>query len=116
MDAIYSLALLIALVAGGLGAFIFVITMLSGRNWIRTYTKLSLITPICGVVALLAGFVSGLVHLSFGHGPESDEPMLPLQFLTHHKAYWLVLTLCFMLFAGWFLTSGHKINEDRNAA
>lgn len=116
MDAIYSIALLIALAAGGLGAFIFVVTMLMRRNWARTSTRLPLATPICGVVALFFGFVSGLVHFRFGHRPESEEPMVLLQFITQHKAYWLIFALGFLLFAGWFVSSDRKRNEDHNAA
>jgi hypothetical protein len=116
IDALYSLALLIALVVGGLGAIIFVVFMLSRRDWLGTNNRFSVILPICGILALFFGFVSGLVHFIFGHGSESTDPMLPLQFIAHHKAYWIVLALCVLLFAGWIISPGRGSNEDGSAA
>ena len=114
MDALYSLALLIALSVGGLGVFLLGILLLKRRDSLQTDTRLPFVVLICGVVAVFSGLMSASVHLIFGHNSEFTEPMLLLLFITRHRAYWLVLGLCALLFSGWFVSSRVKSNEDRN--
>jgi hypothetical protein len=43
-----------------------------------------------GGAAAFAASISSLVHLHFGHGDESPEPMSPAVFIMHHPAYVVV--------------------------
>ena len=98
MDAVYSFSLLVSLIAGGIGT----VTAVLAAIWPRQARKLGhrgmSARYGCGVVALSFGLVSVSVHLVFGHGQQSAEPMAATQFFSHHKAYWLVLLFVFLTF------------------
>lgn len=103
MDQVYSLSLLAALAAGviGVGAGAAGVLAASARRPGVPLRTLALICGGCGLTALLLGALSALVHLRFGHGPGTPEPMAPLRFLLHHKAYWVVLACALASLAAW---------------
>lgn len=110
MDLVYSIFLLIALVADGLGILAAV-----GEMWARSgrsqfATRRRRLVPVCIVIACLSGLISALAHLVFGHGPEAAEPMLPGQFFASHPAYWLVGVLSVVLLAIWLTFHGRAGN------
>jgi hypothetical protein len=55
-------------------------------------------------LALAMGVVSFTVHLGFGHGPSTLEPMALGRFLRVHPAYDLVAVLSLFVFGAWFLS------------
>jgi hypothetical protein len=80
-----------------------------GRRPSKGITRVSL---LCGVAALTGGVLSATVHLLFGHGPDSPEPMLAGQFFSLHKAYWLVLVLAVFPYLGSVVCTHTLINND----
>lgn len=111
MDAVYSLSLLISLVAGTLGATIFILVAAQSSRPRKFGAKLALAAIVFGATALLFGMISVLVHLNFGHGRNSDAAMTTLEFFGHHKAYWLVLILIVLAYKGWRL-AGRLQDKD----
>jgi hypothetical protein len=98
MDTLYSLGLLVAIISAGLGTALTVVLALDARIRGRKIAGLRLTALACGMIALVAGTGSAAIHLAYGHGSESVAPMQFFQFVTQHKAYWLVLVLCILTF------------------
>jgi hypothetical protein len=102
MDDVYSLTLLIALVCSAAGALSGAISVFKSKAVFR------LIAIWAGVFGVFFGVVSFGVHLRFGHGPESPEPIALGLFLRVHPAYGVVLLLCLVaLFLGFLSRSRH---------
>lgn len=116
MDFIYSLMLLIALIAGGLGALPLVLLMVQPKPMYRVLLRTSRLALICGAVSLVFGLLSALVHFSFGHGPGSSEPMQVPHFLWHHKSYWLVLALVLLSCCAGLMLSRIPPSSNDNGA
>ena len=114
MDSIYSLSLLLSVVAGGLGAALFILVAAQPSQPRIPGPKAALAAFVFGVTAVSFGIISVLVHLVFGHGPESDAPMTTVEFFWHHKAYWLVLILIVLACKGWYL-AGRYQHKDRRS-
>ena len=112
MDSIYSLSLLLSLIAGGTGAAMFILVAALPARAQKSSLNPALLALGCGLAAVLFGATSLLVHLVFGHGPGTAEPMTIEQFFEHHKAYWLVLVLTVLAFSAWRFTGG----EDRESS
>ena len=106
MDTIYSLSLLVALIAGGGGCAAALAAALAARRARTERPWLSRACLLCGLVSLIAGLLSILVHMTYGHGPRSLEPMTVTGFFLFHKAYWAVLVLTLLSLAGWTLSHG----------
>lgn len=115
MDTVYSLSLLVALVAGGLGAALSVVLMRKARIGHHRNRRMLPLVLISGIIALLSGAASVAVHSYFGHGQDSAEPMEFTQFIMHHKAYCLVFALCLLAFLGYFLLS-RRAGENETAS
>jgi cytochrome b subunit of formate dehydrogenase len=99
-DSLYSGSLLVAMLAAGLGALLFVyfvVVRFSGQNASRPVIRLA---NLAGSVALIAMILSITVHLVFGHAPTAQEPMGVVEFLLNHRAYWLVFVLAALAFSG----------------
>ena len=87
MDLIFSIALLIALLCGGMivlagGAAAF---LRDARPWgLRALRFLAFLMALlsCG-----AGAISALIHATSCHGSQSREPMGIAEFLLEHRAY-----------------------------
>jgi len=109
MDSIYSLSLLLSLIAGGLGAIIFALVAVR-PNQARKFGPGVVLGPlVCGAIALLSGVISVLVHFIFGHGPDSVAPMSTWQFFWHHKSYWFVLLFTLLAYSAWRSVSRHQV-------
>lgn len=114
MDSIYSLSLLLSVVAGGLGAALFILVAAQPSQPRMSGPKVVLAAFVFGATALSLGIISVLVHLIFGHGSESDAPMTTVEFFGHHKAYWLVLVLTVLAFKSWQLAGRYQDNNHRS--
>lgn len=102
MDTVYSLTLLLALLTGGVSAAaLLVVAWLGGRSPAR---RLEPAGVLSAVVSLCLGVISAWVHLRFGHGPQTPEPMRLMSFVGFHKAYWVVLALSLGSIVGWAST------------
>lgn len=112
MDTIYSLTLLVSLVAGVLGT----VYCLLERNRLQSKgaarDRALLIVLSFAMVTSFAGAASLVVHRAYGHGAESREPMSLLHFFAQHRAYWIVLALCLLLFVAWAITSRAGRSDD----
>jgi hypothetical protein len=87
MDALYSGTLFVASGLAVIGALAGVMVLCRpGRILRRTVL-------LCVVVALVFGVVSIAVHLWYGHGPGTPEPMDLRRFLDVHPAYSIVVML-----------------------
>jgi len=91
MDWIYSAALLMALLAGGLGATTGVFLLL--RRWPEPMGSRARWVRMSGWAALAFGATSGLIHLFFGHRPGTPEQLGVWAFLAAHPAYGVVFAL-----------------------
>jgi len=87
MDALYSATLLAALTSAMIGAVSGALALWRPEAPWRRMASWSI------NLALLFGAVSFTVHLHFGHGPASPEPMDMVRFLRIHPAYGVVLLL-----------------------
>lgn len=114
MDAVYSLSLLISLVAGTLGTTVFILVAAQSGRPRKSDAKVAQAAIVFGATALLFGMISVSAHLDFGHGPDSDAAMTTLEFFGHHKAYWLVLILIVLSYQGWRL-AGRLQDKDFRA-
>ena len=112
MDVIYSLSLLISLIASGLGATIFALVAVKPDQAQRFGPGLALAALVCGATALLFGMISVFVHLVFGHGSDSVATMTTSQFFWHHKAYWFVLPLTLLAYGAW-RSAGRYRDQNR---
>ena len=101
MDSIYSLSLLLSLIAGGLGAAIFALVATQPEQVRKIGPRVALAALACGATAMLSGVISVLVHLVFGHGSDSIAPMTMSEFFRHHNAYWLVLLFTLLSYGAW---------------
>jgi ABC-type uncharacterized transport system permease subunit len=98
MDSLYSMTLLaaLALAVGGAAAGAFAV--------VRPSARLQRITLGSAFLALAMGVISFAVHLHFGHGPTTLEPMALGRFLRIHPAYGIVVVLSLFAFGAWFLS------------
>jgi H+/Cl- antiporter ClcA len=112
MDTVYSLFLLVSLIAGSLGAIIFTLVTTLPERAGKFQSRVATAALICGVAALLAGIISVSVHLVFGHGQGSIAPMTTSQYFGHHKAYWFVLLFTSLSFGAWRYAGRHQ-DHDR---
>ena len=87
MDRVYSLTLLVALVAGLVSALVGVLNLRWSSSLLRWIARSS------GLLAVCAGAISFSVHLIFGHGPAAEEPMAFGRFLLSHPVYGVVTML-----------------------
>jgi hypothetical protein len=87
MHDLYSLTLFVALVLAGTGALSGVFVLCRSGDALRP------VALLCVVLAPVFGVVSFAVHLRYGHGPGTPEPMDLGQFLGIHPAYLVVLIL-----------------------
>lgn len=101
MDTVYSLFLLLSLIAGGFGATIFLLVVLRPNQVRKFGPRVAVASLVCCVIALFFGLISVSVHLVFGHGPDSVAPMATGAFFGHHKAYWVVLIFTVFGFGAW---------------
>lgn len=83
MDNLYSLSLLVSLIAGSLGVIMGAIAAFSNGPK-KTVLRIGLASTLSGMAALA---VSVLVHRYWGHGPGSLEPMAWGAFLEFHTAF-----------------------------
>ena len=83
MDTLYSLSLLVSLLAGGAGLVLSALTAVSSRP-LPWKIRHCLLVTLVGIAALA---VSVSVHRFWGHGPASAEPMAGQQFLGEHTAF-----------------------------
>lgn len=97
MVSLYSLSLLTAMIFGTLGVLIAALTMLKVPLHPRIASRTRVITIVCLPAALAPALLSLIVHFNYGHGPTAVEPMSLLRFVTHHKAYWIVMILCLLM-------------------
>ena len=104
MDAVYSLALLMALLTGGASAAGAVAALLVRRGANVPQHRLQQTGILLAVTSFIFGLASALVHLRFGHGPRTLEPMAVGRFFAFHRAYWVVVILSFGSLVGWILT------------
>jgi hypothetical protein len=112
MDSIYSLFLLLSLIASGLGATIFLLVVLQPNKVRKFGPRLALASLVCCATALLFGIISVSVHLVFGHGPDSVAPMTIGAFFGHHKAYWFVLFFTVLGFSAWRFAAPRRRSES----
>jgi hypothetical protein len=103
MDALYSNALLAALALSATGALAGFLVLR------RPGIKLRRITVLCTILALVSGMVSFMVHLRYGHGPSTPEPMSLGRFVGVHPAYIVVVMLSILGFIATLL-SRHRIS------
>ena len=92
MDLLYPVSLAVALVAGTVGAAIAALKLCIShegvqprglRSWVAS-TRVAVAALVLGAVSLV---VSTVVHLRWGHGPGSAEPMEMRRFLSEHEAF-----------------------------
>lgn len=86
-DVIYSTTLLAALVLAGAASLCGLALMLTGKR------RSALFVTWTGAAATVFGATSLLVHLCFGHHPDSPEPMALPAFFANHRAYFGVAGL-----------------------
>ena len=97
MNDLYSLTLLLALIAGSAGAILAVMWSLEVALPHAVRSRARLIVPFCLLATLLPASLSMALHFTYGHDPGSTEPMNLLAFIHHHKAYWFVAILCVLM-------------------
>lgn len=92
MDHVYSLSLLVSLVGSGLAAVLAVIEHFPGLRAMLPGPAHNPRTLARGIVwlvvlALAALMLSFFVHLIWGHGPGTAEPLPLFEFLRGHRAF-----------------------------
>lgn len=87
-DQLYSLTLLVALVAAGVGVVGALGLLWRRRSVLRR--RSGAVARICGLAALTFGLLSLAVHLAFGHRPGTAEALGPVAFFEAHPAFLVV--------------------------
>ncbi len=110
-DQLHSVLLLAALLCGGLGVAAAAGSALVRARHARPRPVLALLCAVGAFGAAFFGAGSAVVHLRFGHGGGSPEPMTLPRFLLVHEVYWVVLGCVAVSVAGWMIAqpwSGSK--------
>ncbi len=101
MESFFSLTLLVALTAGGLGTLPGAAAVVERRNRETRWWSAAATAPDGAVLAAMFGTASALVHLRFGHGPDSIEPIGAGQALATHPASLGIGVLTVLAAGGW---------------
>ena len=89
VDFIYSISLLVSLMAGSVGVLIGLLA--TGRRGSGARIIRACLSAIA--VALLGLVISVVVHWHRGHGPDSPEPMGVARFASSHAAFLVAIVL-----------------------
>jgi len=111
MDSFSSLTLLVALAAGGVGTFAGAVAIVERRNHQRRWWGAAATALAGAVVASMFGTASLLVHLRFGHGPDSFAPLPTGDALAAHPAYLGVAALTVLAAGGWVIATFRSRNR-----
>jgi len=90
---LYSITLLLSLVAGGLAVAAAVAGLLRPRREATASFRAKAVAQGLATAAIVLGLISAGVHLIGGHGPESSEPMQIIEFVRGHPTYPLAAVL-----------------------
>jgi len=105
MDSFSSLTLLVALVAGAAGTFAGAVAIVERRSHEARWWRPAATALAGAVVAAMFSTASLLVHLRFGHGPDSVAPMPAGDVLAAHPAYLGVVVLMVLAAGGWVVAT-----------
>jgi hypothetical protein len=111
MDTFSSLALFVALIAGAVGTFAGAVAVVERRQRRRRWWWAAATALAGAVLASMFGTASLLVHLRFGHGPDSATPMRTADVLATHPAYLGVAALMVLAAAGWIVATFRAVNR-----
>lgn len=102
MDTLYSLLLFLSLSAIVVGGIAELLIFFAKSAWPLRQSYSNLLVAWCTATALILAAASFLLHLRFGHGPTTLEPMGVFLFLEHHRIYGLVFAGIAILIAFWW--------------
>jgi len=89
MDQIYSLTLLVTLIAGGLSTTL----ALYLRFRQGAYSRWRRAAVLAGITSWVMAGISIAVHVAYGHRPGTPDALCPVDFVSIHPAYLLALAL-----------------------